>query len=328
VLLDSVLPLPPVLSRSALRQVATQLGTRLSERYWQRFRDAAIAAAMGRAHEHVQLAATRQVRERPSRYAAAEPPVLLRAPADVGAAVRRVYADAGRDVERAPVAIAPLDELIASYPIRVDEVPRLSYRRAAELLTRQTGRAIEVPADGDRALAGFLYCLLAEGTLYGCILVNRDDSVTRRRFSKAHELGHYVMHFLPLLERGLTGRGAGALVLWEGLIYDSDDEAALPAGHRGEVSGMETIASAWTTALGAEAEREANQFAAEVLLPEGACHAAVARAAGRFAGSALARRLAGDFLVSQQAMRRRLTELGLIERAVAGDTREEGGGGW
>lgn len=61
----------------------------------------------------------------------------------------------------------------------------------------QQGVMVENPdMMGHDELAGFLYV----NTSYGCIFVEANDRLTRRRFSVAHELGHYLLHFLPLLE--------------------------------------------------------------------------------------------------------------------------------
>ena len=54
-------------------------------------------------------------------------------------------------------------------------------------------------------------------------------------------------------------------------------------------------------------EDEANQFAAELLMPEAACRAL----AQRYGGRSNPRRLATEFLVSGAAMRWRLKQLGL-----------------
>jgi hypothetical protein len=310
-LVTSDLPLPMRLSRTAIKELAVGIAARLSDRYWQRFREAAITAAMGRAHQYMQLAATRHARMRADARSAGLRVSDKRpryGPGDTADAVRRVYAEIGRELEQS-AGIAPLDELIASYPIRVEELPGLTYRKAANFLLNELGRAVEVPATGDRPLAGFLYCLLWDGTLYGYILVNRDDPIVRRRFSKAHELGHYVLHFLPLLER--EARPGDAAVLWEGLVY-LDDDAGSPVGHRSEIADLEPGATAERMMLDDEAELEANRFAAELLLPEAACRKALERHR-TLRGPAIVRRLEGDFLISRQAAHRRLAELGLLD---------------
>jgi hypothetical protein len=104
----------------------------------------------------------------------------------------------------------------------------------------------------------------------GCaIVLNGAGDSGRRRFTIAHEIGHFVLH--P--ERCRPERG--------GLVNE--------AGRRDE--------------------READAFAAELLMPEHLVREAVAQH-GPDVG-----RLAHRFQVSRQAMQTRLRHLGLIERA-------------
>lgn len=317
-LLGSSVTLPADLSRARVEQLAQALGAGLSERFWRRFRDAAIMLTMGQAQRQIQLAATRQARERAS---SRDPGLRLLAEStrsrptpDVTATVGRLLADAGLPDGEAEPEIVPLEELIARFPVRVAEAPGLTWGGAAELLAAETGQRIDVPDRRDTRLSGFLYCLLHADTLFGCILVDRDDPIARRRFSAAHELGHYLLHFLPLLERG-----AGAeqdAVLYEGLTYASDDEGELPTGQLS--TRIEMLNDRVLPLLDQRAEDEANQFAAEVLMPASVCRAAVARARARGVEDALlVRRLAGDLMVSRQAMFRRLTGLGLLEQKGA-----------
>ncbi len=61
-LLKSLVPLPAWLSVQVIQQLATQLNVKASDRFWERFRDTAIALAMGRSHDQAQLAAAREER--------------------------------------------------------------------------------------------------------------------------------------------------------------------------------------------------------------------------------------------------------------------------
>jgi Zn-dependent peptidase ImmA (M78 family) len=99
------------------------------------------------------------------------------------------------------------------------------------------------------------------------ILVNADEVETRRRFTIAHELGHWVCQCL-----------------------EGESE---PVYCRAEDVGLDPQAKA--------REREANVFAAELLMPE----VAVRAAAGDEA-------IAARFGVSGEAMRWRLYSFGLI----------------
>ncbi len=311
-------PVPGQLSRQTVIDLAARLepANPLTERGWNAFRDAAIMAFMGRGRQQAHLAAARQARERYARnqpivHAISETagtPVSTR---DTGEAAARAYRDAGLAIQRAAPGIAPLNDIIGAHPIRLAEIPGLNYCRAAEYLAAETGQTIDVLADQPGDLAGFLYCQLHDGILYGCILTKRDDPIVRRRFSAAHELGHYILHFLPLLERG-RGDIGDRLVFWEGLTYAGDDGGTeLPSGRLAAATDG-TSQTSGALPMGDPEEIEANQFAAEVLIPAAACRLAVERERGRIRDrSSLVRRLASEFLVSQQAMRRRLDTLGL-----------------
>jgi hypothetical protein len=102
------------------------------------------------------------------------------------------------------------------------------------------------------------------------IWLNADEGLPRRRFTLAHELGHWVCQCL---------QGATA-----------------PRYCRADVIGLDPQAKAL--------EREANVFAAELLMPEEAIREAWA---GSVAGCA------ETFGVSSEAMHWRLYNLGLVE---------------
>lgn len=306
-LLGSSQRVPPQLDRETVRALAGQTMPILSERFWRRFRESAVTARIGRAHEEAQVAAARHARAASRRGR----PALLRVeksrpasaqPRDVAAEVRRVFADAGQPEAVSRPGIVPLDELVASYPLRLGEVPGLDWQRAAEFLSRETGRSIAVPGDDRRQLSGFLYCASHEGTLYGVILVDQRDPVVRRRFSAAHELGHYVLHFRPLMDTE-PGEAEPGLALSEGLAYGGGEDS-LPTGQL-------TLDGHRIPELGEGAEEEANRFAAALLMPEPAVRAAASSHEVGLGHELVVRRLAVMFLVSREAMRRRLNDLGL-----------------
>jgi predicted transcriptional regulator len=99
------------------------------------------------------------------------------------------------------------------------------------------------------------------------IVINGRDNPKRQRFTMAHEVAHYVLH-RDLLENGLV------------------DDAL------------------YRSSLSDEYERQANRFAAQILLPAPALRAAYRT------NKALAS-LAQAFNVSDAALRIRLSELGL-----------------
>jgi IrrE N-terminal-like domain len=88
-----------------------------------------------------------------------------------------------------------------------------------------------MPEDVDVALAGFLYAWPYRNAVWGCLLVEQNDIVERRRFSAAHELGHYMLHFRPAIQ---AEREHGRrLTIVEGLSYHgqtNDTETPLPMG--------------------------------------------------------------------------------------------------
>lgn len=208
--------------------------------------------------------------------------------------------------------ITQLDELIAAFPLCSAEVVNLS-RRSAVLYLAQRASAFAVappvPLDQNEALAGFLYAAPVRGEAWGCILVEERDIIERRRFSVAHELGHYLLHFRPLVAQ----MGPESYTTFvEGLGYqrqaaeanDDFEGGALPEAKllfREEEQQEREICEGL--------EREANAFAATLLMPELSCHRLVERYGGSLAS---AKRLAGEFLVSPAAMRARLLDLGLL----------------
>lgn len=204
-------------------------------------------------------------------------------------------------------SISPLYDMIGSYPIRTAEIERLTYRSAAHFLSSETGQIIPVPNEGNQALAGFLFIQRYRNSFYGCILVEKFDSVVRRRFSAAHELGHYLLHFLPMLE---SQPDQPDLIIAEGLTYSKDSSDDLPTGKLAMIQSPEQDTT--FNFVGDEAvEREANQFAAELLIPEERCKQVYQSFSKKYGiqRPVLIKRLATEFLVSADAMKWRLMAL-------------------
>ena len=211
----------------------------------------------------------------------------------VAGAIGRLFAVAGLPwppPARRTVVPVPLDTLIRTHKLAHDEVPGLTRAAAGAYLARWGVHRPELLDDAS-PLAGFLFAN-ADG---GYILVNADDQLPRRRFTAAHELGHYLLHFLPRLQAArdremyLVQDDSGETVR-EQDKPDTDKVLSLP-----------------------DMERQANRFAAELLMPEAVCrtatdlYAACFRTPPRF----LEHHLARDLLVSREAMRWRLRSLGL-----------------
>ena len=211
----------------------------------------------------------------------------------VADAIGRLFAAAGLPwppPARRTVVPVPLDVLIRTYNLAHDEVPGLSRAAAGAYLARWGVQRPELLEDAS-PLAGFLFAN-AHG---GYILVNADDALPRRRFTAAHELGHYLLHFLPRLQAArdvetcLVQDDSGEMVREEDKL-DADNKLSLP-----------------------EMERQANRFAAELLMPEAVCRTATDLYAARFRTPLRFREhhLASELLVSREAVRWRLRELNL-----------------
>jgi Zn-dependent peptidase ImmA (M78 family) len=136
-----------------------------------------------------------------------------------------------------------------------------------------------IPADDlgnpEDPLAGFIF---AAGRV-GWAFVSAADSLARRRFTAAHELGHFIMH------RATMGR------------FRADTEATLREADEEVADRM---------------EREANRFAVELLMPADVCRARAEELPKKChccPRGVLVYRLASELLVSREALRYRLQSL-------------------
>lgn len=202
------------------------------------------------------------------------------APDPVRVAADRLRADCGlpRDPgRRGPV---PLDRCFAESGLDHVALPHLTIGVLTGYLAGRGIRA-ELPGQADDPLAGFLFVAGAVGWAF----VRADDILPRRRFTAAHELGHYVLHRQCMGGQFLTETN-------------------------------ETVLETADTATAARMEREANRFAGELLLPEAVCRARAAelqRAYGCCPEAVLVSRLAGELLVSREATRYRVQALGICQ---------------
>ena len=240
----------------------------------------------------------------------------------ISQAIVKAYQDAEIDLDTLKPGIVPLYTLIQSYPISVDEIQDMTAQKVAEFLETETGQTISIPEDKDCLLAGYLYLQQYQDSLYGCILTEKRPSaapIFRRRFSAAHELGHYLLHFLPLLE-AKEDRIAEPFIFTEGLYELQREEKEESEINR--LEGELSIANSSENILellGIDRdlmEEEADCFAGELLIPEKACYELAQRFQGRFGKKldVLVGRLAPEFLVSKQAMKRRLIDLKIVEK--------------
>lgn len=218
--------------------------------------------------------------------------------------VTELYQEAEVEVPNLRRRITPLGDLVGSLNLASKELPGLSQQVAVRYLIQQ-GVLLENPEEAGRdELAGFLYA----NTSYGCIFLEANDHLTRRRFSVAHELGHYLLHFRPLLK--IAEGDQEYLELIEALYRGRNDDPQETASGRVERMDQQLLKAHLPTE--ARMEYEANQFATELLMPETVIHGLFARVMLRFSDDDLVSYLATEMLVSQEAMRWRLRNFHLL----------------
>lgn len=208
--------------------------------------------------------------------------------------------------------VVPLAKLLDAWPLVVAEVANLTRRSAAAYMSQRSGHQINLEADAEHPLAGFLCAYPYFGEVWGCILVEKSDRIERRRFSAAHELGHYLLHFMPRIKNEIE-RGE-YLSLDENLLRTEETGVqpphdslmfAQPSDQPAKISAEDVLPM----------EHEANRFAAELLVPASAC----LRIMNDDPAGATPRRMATQFLVSPAAMEYRLRSLGLLPFAGRGN---------
>jgi len=201
--------------------------------------------------------------------------------------------------------ITPLAELLGTYSVTCRELRDLTSRKAGEELLKQGAIAESIADAGENPLAGYL---VADG-VNGAIFVEATDRLTRRRFSVAHELGHFVLHFRPVfLAHGeALDRPLVASDTFPGRERDESTPADLPDGQFGLPPAVAVALPPYR-----QMEFEANQFAVELLMPLPVLWPLVDRYRSTYRDEDLVWRLATDLLVSRAAMRWRLRGLGLL----------------
>ena len=107
----------------------------------------------------------------------------------IAGAIATVYNAAEIEPDFETPRIIPLDRLIAAHSLRRDEMPNLTRQRAIAMIAAMSGQAISIPEDADVALAGFLYAWPYRNAVWGCLLVEQNDIVERRRFSAGSRRG-------------------------------------------------------------------------------------------------------------------------------------------
>lgn len=221
--------------------------------------------------------------------------------AQTAKATEQIVADLYREVDVPPPSlrwlIAPLGPLLQRLPVVCKELPGLTRDVVQKYLLECGGltepRPFGTPEEQHLPVAGF--AVQCDDLAY--LWVNADEPIVRRRFSMAHELGHYIRHFRPRMRLRLEAPGdADTILSWDAFTPTDlkNAEARSPSDYERE-------------------ESEADAFASALLMPRALVRARKAELAPEFANDAagLSDRLAMEFLVSRDAMRRTLADLGV-----------------
>jgi hypothetical protein len=157
-------------------------------------------------------------------------------------------------------------------------IPDLTRGKVIDHLRRE-GIPLVDGGDPNEELAGLIFTTGNAAWIY--VSNDRNNPIGRQRFTAAHELGHAVLHRDDMPEQFLADTHQ--------MLTDPDARLN-------------------------PKEREANEFAAVLLMPEEICRAREAqlrREQGCCPRLVLAYRLAAELLVSREAMRYRLNKLGV-----------------
>jgi Zn-dependent peptidase ImmA (M78 family) len=223
--------------------------------------------------------------------------------------ITELYHAAGMKQPVKEQRVVLLNELLGGYNLTCAEIVGLTSEAASNFLLRH-GAILEPIQHANREkLAGYIYV----NTTSGHIFVERDDLFVRRRFSVAHELGHYVLHFYPLIADTSRKDQHEQIEITESLAPFSSEEDTdeLPVG-RGVQTDMSIHLPPYE-----QMENEANQFAAELLMPIENVQYLLSRYAPDCRGDDLVWRLATEMMVSRAAMRWRLRDLHLLPLTTA-----------
>ena len=197
----------------------------------------------------------------------------------VAAAVASLRGKLGIPVEpsrRGPTPLNRFFEELGEPLISHQAIPDLTRGAVVQHLL-SVGIDVGDIGDPTERLAGFLF--FSSQSSWAYVSSDRENPLARRRFTAAHELGHAVLH------RDRMGRYRADVQIVEGAEEGGD-----------------------------ELEREANRFAAELLMPAEVIRARAEdmhKEHGCSPRSILEYRLAAELLVSQQAIRFRLKSLGI-----------------
>lgn len=193
--------------------------------------------------------------------------------------------------------ITPMGELIGSFNLMQLELADLTQKLVTSYLASNSAPVSQLDVSNDDPLAGFLYATRRQAIIF----VRNTDPITRRRFSAAHELGHYWLHYV--LQKPPGGVEDTPIIFVDAAPQnemEETEEIDVSAKDKANLSQYE------------QREYEADLFAARLLMPTKLIQAKVELYKPGFEGENLVRRLASELLVSHQAIRIRLRELGLF----------------
>lgn len=231
----------------------------------------------------------------------------------VDAAISYLYEESEAKQPSVETCIVPLQRLVTACPLRCVELNNLTRRRAIEYYRAGEDTSEVFEEKDEEPLAGFLYATPRVGTIFA----ERAHRITRRRFTVAHELGHYLRHLRPLFE-SLKGSGRETVVeisevyTTETSTAEEDDDAVMSQPGTIDIFSEEEAERLLPTYE--DMEREADEFAGELLMP-----AALVWELAKIHGKSLREkdlcwRLADEMLVSYGAMNKRLDELSITAK--------------
>lgn len=229
-------------------------------------------------------------------------------PQTITDAITEVYRICAMTLPAQQERVVVLNELLGGYNLTCIELMGLTSETASHFLMRRGAIFKPIRSANQEPLAGYIYVDSSNGYIF----VERNDVLVRRRFSVAHEFGHYVLHFYPFLRMERLSDLYEPLEITEGLALFSADEEVddLPEGRVVHTPHLSLPSYD-------QMEKEANQFAAELLMPSETVHYLFTRYAPNCRGDDLIWRLATEMLVSRPAMRRRLSDLHLLPLVAA-----------
>lgn len=228
--------------------------------------------------------------------------------------VQRTHAD----LFRYPLALDALTVMISeTYPIAVHEMSGLDIHKISRAVKNLGGELATSTLDTYMALAGFLYAHRGGGMIF----IERDDREERRKFSLAHELGHFINDYyepvylkyeanntVPLFTEDRTAETQQVIAArcTPGDIYGGGE---LTAKQNMEPTVKTLVEQLHREQKARYSEIRANLFAAELLMPMEQCAKIESRCLAE--GRDIVSELRAEFGVSRQAATYRVEELQL-----------------